>query len=125
MTSTPQSPLRPRLSGRDILPILASGLVVAGVYIAGTRSLTASGVGLGLQIGIGSSLALAGLQGRAEVLTVGRAMQGALRMILVIYIVLLANGRLEESLTPFRVTSVVAAALGASFLLFILRTRGR
>ena len=125
MTSTPQSPPRLRLGRRDLIPILATGLILAGGYIIANRGLTSRGVGAALLGSIGLMFALAGMQGPAAHLTVREAVKGWLRLVIVAFVALLAGGRFSDPNLPLRSAVFVAATLAASLLLFALRTRRR
>jgi hypothetical protein len=124
MTSTPQ--LRPRLSGRDIIPILVSGLIVAGAMLVGGRSaFSVAEIAGALVIGVGFMLALAGIQGRAETLTPRAAVIGWIKLSVISAIVLLATGRLMVPGVPLRFAIFLGTSLGASLILYLLRTKRR
>jgi hypothetical protein len=123
--TAPQSPVRPRLSGRDILPILATGLIVAGAILAADRAFTPQGMAGALAMGTGFMLAVAGIQGRAEALTSRGAFVAWIKLTFIAVVVLLATGRLAEHDALQRLGIVLVTSLGASLLLFLLRTRRR
>ena len=76
-------------------------------------------------MGIGLMVALAGMQGRAETLTILRAVKGWLRLAFVVFIAMLAAGRITGPNVPVRSVIFLIASLAASLLLFVLRTRRR
>jgi hypothetical protein len=121
--TTSNSPVRPRISGRDILPILLTGLMLAGAILLARRVFGVSDVAGALTMGIGFMLALAGVQGHAEKLTARGAVVGWLKLCFIAIVVLLATGRLTAPGIAMRLGIFLAASLGASVLLFLLRTR--
>jgi hypothetical protein len=123
--STSQPSVRPRVSGRDIVPIAATGLIVAGAMILGGRTFAVYEVLVALGTGLGFMLALAGIQGRAETLTARGAIIGWIKLCFIAGVVLLATGRLLTPGMPVRLGIFLTASLGASLLLFILRVRAR
>jgi hypothetical protein len=121
--TAPPSPVRPRVSGRDILPILATGLVVAGGILAAGRTVRIQDIAGAVTMGVGFMLALAGLQGRSATLTPRAAVIGWVKLTFITLVVVLATGRLGDSAMPLRLGIFVVVSLGASLLLFLLRTR--
>ena len=117
--------MRPRISGRDILPILLTGLILAGALLVASRVFAVYDVGAAMAMGIGFMLALAGLQGRADTLTFRAAVIGWIRLSVIAAVVLLASGRLIATGMPLRFGAFLLASFGSSLLLFVLRTRRR
>jgi hypothetical protein len=120
--TTPKPRVRPRISGRDILPILLSGLIVAGAILLSKLIAVADIIGA-LAMGVGFMLALAGMQGRADALTPRSAFVAWIKLSVISCVVLLATGQLMLPGKVLRLLVFLGASLGASLLLFVLRTR--
>lgn len=132
-SSSPQSAPYPRVGTRDLIPILVTGLVGAALIIASDRVAAAIGTtpdgqrALSLlwatALGLGLSLALAGMQGRATDLTLKSAVLAWIKLAVVATVVALATGRLVPGVGILRLILILVASLGASLLLFFLRKR--
>jgi hypothetical protein len=131
--ASPTRPARLRVGPSDLLPILVTGvagtLLILGadrlsdVVAAASPPEAGLSIAISAGLGFGLAVAIAGMQGGAEALTLRRAVIAWVKLVVVAGVVVLATGQFRDPHGMVRLSIILAASLGASLLLLSLRKR--
>lgn len=125
--------MRPRLGVRDVVPILVAGIAMTLLILLAERigqpssavpaSLSARTIALAAMWGVGLTVALAGMQGRADQLTASRGLKGWLAIAICGAVGAWLGGVLNSPGSAVRLAIMLVGTAGVSALLYVLRKR--